>query len=844
MKFHRQLLALSLSAALTAGMTITASAQGTVTVSVNGTKSNVSAFTNADWRTMVPAEIADSLGLSYTAQDSSVTFTGNGISQTYTAGVPVGDTTPAMVAGKLYVPFYHLAQTFGFEVSWDGAARNADAAAGKADTDSVAPIDLNAYLLDHTEKTNDTTRALPIDRTEVNEHPLTGYYGYTLSNGRTIKLYMPEHAALRSYITVIAIPNGVTDTYAFLEEQGWIEQADQYGELLFVLEPANGTWGSVEAERDYLNICIGETVGNTAFDTRSTSNSLLQSGTVSLSDGTSCPVFTGHSCNYYVGYDEGCAVLESWTSNNPMYVAAQALIAGKSAGSEVLDHSAARTYNGINTGSYYPGIDDTAFAEQLGKMAAEKASPSAQFIKNSDIPVPTLLAGYSEQDESVAYWKSVNDAVSTSEEGVYRQSLNSDAWQTAYANDIAKRWGAQYGISQVKVTQETSLSAAEVHDFMDGYTRYTNPFAYSNALGVRTDYYQTTKAAREAAENGKVLSSYAFEAVDGQEKTVELRALKSTRLTNPGGSAVSGTLYSCISAFHDYDGNGVMDPRETIMYIPDTAKKYGEDGAPVVVVFPGNTQAAATFFDCSMWWSIANDEGCAVIIIGEYCKNSAAGLTYGDESDNADFSRSALQLMDRVVSQDAGVKINMERVYGSGHSLGCRTVQTLTHNSEAGSYAAVGATSFPNAQFTADDRMPSYLLVGQADISEALPDPRANDLVKDPWTVTADSAIYNWVRGACQMNGLDFSFTPNDHNSFLSTCSEYVEAGRYYTYTWADEAQIPLVQFTRTLAREHNCYPEEFRLAWDFLEHYSLSEDGTRYYSPSAFEKDDAVAIS
>ena len=102
----------------------------------------------------------------------------------------------------------------------------------------------------------------------------------------------------------------------------------------------------------------------------------------------------------------------------------------------------------------------------------------------------------------------------------------------------------------------------------------------ANALGVRTDYYQTTKAAREAAENGKVLSSYAFEAVDGQEKTVELRALKSTRLTNPGGSAVSGTLYSCISAFHDYDGNGVMDPRETIMYIPDTAKKYGEDGAP------------------------------------------------------------------------------------------------------------------------------------------------------------------------------------------------------------------------------------------------------------------------
>ena len=93
------------------------------------------------------------------------------------------------------------------------------------------------------------------------------------------------------------------------------------------------------------------------------------------------------------------------------------------------------------------------------------------------------------------------------------------------------------------------------------------------------------------------------------------------------------------------------------------------------------------------------------------------------------------------------------------------------------------------------------------------------------------------------MNGLDFSFTPNDHNSFLSTCSEYVEAGRYYTYTWADEAQIPLVQFTRTLAREHNCYPEEFRLAWDFLEHYRLAPDGTRSYSASAFESADSVLI-
>ena len=707
---------------------------------------------------------------------------------------------------------------------------------------SVEPIDLNKYLMEHTTKTNDTTRALAIDRTEVNEHPITGYFTYTLTSGRTIKLYVGEHSALRAYITVIAVPNGVSDTYAFLEEQGWLELADTYGELLFVLEPANGTWGTPTQEAGYLNACLAETVGNTAFDTRTTTGGgLVQTGRLPLGDGTLCPVFTGHSCNYYVGYGEGCAVLESWTSNNPLYVISQAFIGGQSVGSTALNAAAKREYNGINTGSYYPGFDDKTFSAMLKQMKTDGAIASSDFITNADIPVPTLFAGYAGSDESVSYWKSVNDVESTPVQGVYHQKLNSDAWQTAYANSNAKSWGTKYGISQVKLVDSSSMTAADIRSFLAGYTRYTNPLAYSNALGVRTDYYQVTKAARTSAESGKASAAYTFTGVDGSNATVELRALESGRITAPG-SKVQGTVYSCISAFNDYDGNGVLDPRETIMYIPDSAKNYGGDGAPVVVVFPGNTQAAATFMDCSMWWAVANDEGCVVIIMGEYCASSAAGLTYGSTEDSANFSRSALLLLENVVSKQAGVKLDMTRVYGSGHSAGSRNIQTLTHTTEAEDFAAVASTSFPNTDFTADG-MPSYLLVGQADISEALPNPLSRDLVKDPWTVTADSAIYNWTTGAQKMNGMDVTFTADDKDSFLAACSDYDETGRYYTYTWDDENGAPLVKFTRTLAREHNCYPEEFRLAWDYLEHFRVTEDGTRYYSASAFVKDDAVEI-
>ncbi|WP_160637388.1 hypothetical protein [Pseudoflavonifractor sp. 60] len=849
MKLYRKLTALCLSAALAAGMAITASADvSPVRVVVNGETASNSAYINSDWRTMVPVETAEAMGIAYTVEGDSVTFTANGISQTYTAGSAAGDTVATLVDGTLYVPFYHLAQTFGFQASWDSAAKAASATGSVAEETPDVPsavtasINLNEYLLENTEKTNETTRALPIDRTEVNEHPVPGYLSYTLASDRTIKLYVGEHAALRAYITVIAIPNGVSDTYAFLEEQGWIKQAETYGELLFVLEPANGTWGTPAEEAAYLNDCLAETIGNTAFDTRTSSGGgLVQTGRFALSDGTVCPVFTGHSCNYYVGYGEGCAVLESWTANNPTYVIGQAFVGGTSVGDSVLKTASARTYNGINTGSYYPGLDDAAFSTVLEKMAQDGAAESASFITNADIPVPTLFVGYQDGDASVEYWKDVNDTVDTAVGGVYHQRLDSDAWQTKYANSNAKSWGAQYGISQVKLVDGSAMSASDIRSFLAGYTRYTNPFAYSNALGIRTDYYMATKAARTAAESGTAISSFTFEGQSGEQKTVELRALESVRLNNPGGSKTSGTVYSCIAAFNDYDGNGVLDPRETVMYIPDSAKTYGGDGAPVVVVFPGNTQAAATFMDCSMWWAIANDEGCVVIIMGEYCKTSAAGLTYGDTADSADFSRAALLLMENVVSKQDGVQVDMSRVYGSGHSLGCRTVQTLTHTSEAGDYAAVGSTSFPNTDFTADDIMPSYLLIGQADISE--PD-RNNDLVKDPWTVSDDSAIYNWVVNAQKMNGIDAPFTANDHDSFLEACSEYSETGRYYTYTWNGENDIPLVQFTRTLAREHNCYPEEFRLAWDFLEHYRLDEDGTRYYSASAFAQDDAVKIS
>ena len=90
---------------------------------------------------------------------------------------------------------------------------------------------------------------------------------------------MGQHAALRAYITVIALPDGIADPYAFLQEQGWLEQADTYGELLFVLEPGQGGWGTPDSEAAYLEACLGEVIGNDAGGTRETApGGVVQTG--------------------------------------------------------------------------------------------------------------------------------------------------------------------------------------------------------------------------------------------------------------------------------------------------------------------------------------------------------------------------------------------------------------------------------------------------------------------------------------------------------------------------------------------------------------------------------------
>ena len=67
----------------------------------------------------------------------------------------------------------------------------------------------------------DTITALEKDWTQAAQLPLTGWFtkNIDVEGDRQVTVYISEEASIRSYFTVIAVPNGV-DTQQFLEDEG------------------------------------------------------------------------------------------------------------------------------------------------------------------------------------------------------------------------------------------------------------------------------------------------------------------------------------------------------------------------------------------------------------------------------------------------------------------------------------------------------------------------------------------------------------------------------------------------------------------------------------------------
>jgi len=374
---------------------------------------------------------------------------------------------------------------------------------------------------------------------------------------------------------------------------------------------------------------------------------------------------------------------------------------------------------------------------------------------------------------SLSYWKRANDtvddgAVDGTLGRVFQQRHGSDRWMTSHAGPISR-----VAVRDRPTDTSHGATTRQIVDFLTFYTRYENYFAYGNQLYERADYTRLG---------------------------VEVRTMM-----------VEGFI------------------REYLVYVPTSARRLWRGGAPVVFVWPGNSQTDKVFLDATQWWKVAQQEGFVLVIICEQYSNTSISVSHRDS--NAFFR----QLRETMINE---YPVDPTRFYSTGQSAGSQVTQNFAIAFPE-YFAAVASTSFtaaPNAagtitmdgvQHPASGRIiPTYHIYGYGDLPF---------LAGGLWDETQNS-LDTWAAYHVQANGLELS----DVDSIDGDLSGWHD--RYQTWTWRDRATaIPVLKLTKNVYRSHNTMAEESPLLWDFLKHYSLEIDASgnvvRYYSESGFRR-------
>jgi len=327
------------------------------------------------------------------------------------------------------------------------------------------------------------------------------------------------------------------------------------------------------------------------------------------------------------------------------------------------------------------------------------------------------------------------------------------------------------------LNRSDTAATRQIVEFLTGYTRYENFFAYGNALYERADYKR----------------------LGIQVHTME----------------VAGFV------------------REYLVYVPQSAGHK----APVMFVWPGDSQTDKVYVDATQWWKVAEREGFILVFI---CEQYSSRSVVVSHRDSHAFFR---QLRDTITAQyDA----DPSRFYSTGQSAGSSVTQNFAIAFPE-YFAAVATTSFPAAPNAAGNvsidgtaypasrlSIPNYMITGYGD---------AQQWVGTLWDATQNS-LDSWAQYHLQVNGLTLA----DVDTLDGQLSGFHD--RFQTWTWHDRGtSAPIFKVTRNLFRSHNTTAEEPPLLWEFVRHYrnEVSTDGTmtRQYSPSGFSQpDDAVVIA
>jgi hypothetical protein len=426
----------------------------------------------------------------------------------------------------------------------------------------------------------------------------------------------------------------------------------------------------------------------------------------------------------------------------------------------------ARSYLDRFAGREYDGTTE-------GSYTTVVLPPGFDRVSNAEVVLPTWFIDPEDSArDSLDYWAAANDVRGARRDTVLgtvrHQAPDSDRWMTSHSGPISV-----VALLDRPVSYWNRKLTQDIRGFLTRYTRYENFFAYGNQLMDRADV---------------------------ERLGIEVRTM-----------VVDG------------------DVREYLVHVPASAERRWGDRAPVLFIWPGNTQTDKLFTDASGWWEVAEREGFITVTVCEQYSASPISVSHTD-------SVAFLQQLREVVLDE--YPVDPTRFYSTGQSAGSMVTTrfaltmpeifaAVASTSGLAAPGADGRVSFEGVSHPASGQpIPSYLVYGYGDLG---------NLAGDLWDET-DNLLDDWAAHVLGTHGLDLASVPRD----AATIHGYRD--RFRTWTWSrahGSSDVPLVQVTKNLFRSHNMIPEEMPLLWEFLRHYSaeVHADGgvTRWYSPSGF---------